>query len=200
MHHPHAVHHAAHVRRRAQARPEPVPRNRIPHITIPEGPSPVRRSPMVASSSSSARSTCGPNDDSPACEKPASTMTTTTLPVVLGAVYVDIINTTTANSRTNCYLGYPSFVLWLFCSFCTEGTSEDFDRKTRMTSISRWISAWTSWNRAWQEGGAGTTMLESRCRWPTLRSRSVKAAGGCHWIWLTAPICSHQGYTAPENL
>lgn len=106
MHHSYTVHHDAHVRRRAQGRPEPVPRNRIPYIMIPEGPSLVRRSPVEATSTP--RSTCGPNDDSPACEKPASSMATTTLPVVLGAVYVKIYTfTAAARTRTNWQFRIP---------------------------------------------------------------------------------------------
>lgn len=78
-HHLHARHHATHHPEKRVARPEPVPLDRIPHLTVVrETPSFVRRA--VPSS------TCGPDNNSPACEKPTSTSLTTTLPVVLGAV------------------------------------------------------------------------------------------------------------------
>ncbi|KAL1965150.1 hypothetical protein VTN77DRAFT_6063 [Rasamsonia byssochlamydoides] len=79
MRHSHAAHHAIHHRERRIARPEPVPLNRIPHLTVAETPSFVRRDAIPSS-------TCGPNNNSPACAKPTSASLTTTLPVVLGAV------------------------------------------------------------------------------------------------------------------
>ncbi|GAD95477.1 conserved hypothetical protein [Paecilomyces variotii No. 5] len=51
--------------------------------SISDSPTLVRRAPAAATTSSGS---CGPNDNSPQCEKPTSTVDTATLPVVLGAV------------------------------------------------------------------------------------------------------------------
>jgi hypothetical protein len=63
-------------------RPDPVPQDRLSFLINPDGASLAKRS-------SAPSSTCSANNNSPACEKPTSSSMTTTLPVVLGVVYVN---------------------------------------------------------------------------------------------------------------
>ena len=77
MHHHHNHHFARHgmhrVARDLPQQPDVVPTQAEPLIVEAGSPTMAKRS----------ESTCGSGD----CEKPTSTTTTTTLPVVLGAVY-----------------------------------------------------------------------------------------------------------------
>ncbi|KAI9367061.1 hypothetical protein BJX61DRAFT_530237 [Aspergillus egyptiacus] len=69
-------------------KPDILPRNRPPYLLMPQHPTVVKREPLPATDEySGRRETCGPDDDSGVCEKPTSTPSNTTLPVVLGAVY-----------------------------------------------------------------------------------------------------------------
>ncbi|KAL4929607.1 uncharacterized protein BDV17DRAFT_59232 [Aspergillus undulatus] len=62
-----------------------MPRNRPPHLLMPEAPTMVKRAPMPTEESGRTE-TCAPGDNSARCEKNTSTASNTTLPVVLGAV------------------------------------------------------------------------------------------------------------------
>ncbi|KAL4870634.1 hypothetical protein BDV12DRAFT_47569 [Aspergillus spectabilis] len=62
-----------------------VPRNRPPYLLMPEVPTLVKREPMPTEDSDRPE-TCAPGDNSGRCEKPTSTSSSTTLPIVLGAV------------------------------------------------------------------------------------------------------------------
>ncbi|KAF9883606.1 hypothetical protein FE257_003159 [Aspergillus nanangensis] len=77
--HQHSAHHGAHIVGRSPRRPNAIPRHEQPHLIIPETPSMIKREADSAS-------TCTSGDNSAKCEKPTSTTSTTTLPVVLGAV------------------------------------------------------------------------------------------------------------------
>ncbi|KAL4879813.1 hypothetical protein BJY04DRAFT_90132 [Aspergillus karnatakaensis] len=71
--------------RTAHLEPDTMPRNRPPHLLIPQLPTLVKREP-APTEESGARRSCEPGDNSDVCEKPTSTSSNTTLPVVLGAV------------------------------------------------------------------------------------------------------------------
>ncbi|KAL4801300.1 hypothetical protein BDV18DRAFT_149609 [Aspergillus unguis] len=87
-HHQHQHRHGRYLGIRTDpVEPDIMPRNRPPHLLMPEGPTLVKRVPMPTSDSDSgSASTCEPGDDSARCEKNTSTASNTTLPVVLGAV------------------------------------------------------------------------------------------------------------------
>ncbi|KAL3473752.1 hypothetical protein BJX99DRAFT_191265 [Aspergillus californicus] len=72
--------------RTSPVEPDTMPRNRPPHLLMPEEPTLVRRAPLPTTESEGAESTCESGDTSSRCEKPTSTASNTTLPVVLGAV------------------------------------------------------------------------------------------------------------------
>ncbi|KAF7595412.1 hypothetical protein BBP40_006032 [Aspergillus hancockii] len=77
--HRHQAHHDIQmVTRSPPRRPDIVPRHRQPFV-VPETPTFVKRD-------SDPSQTCSAGDNSSKCEKPTSTTSTTTLPVVLGAV------------------------------------------------------------------------------------------------------------------
>jgi hypothetical protein len=78
MDHPHVAHHAIKNREQRIARPDPVPRDRLPYLTVRETPSLIRRQALPST-------TCGSDGNSP-CPKATNTQLTTTLPVVLGVV------------------------------------------------------------------------------------------------------------------
>ncbi|KAJ9271028.1 hypothetical protein DTO212C5_2973 [Paecilomyces variotii] len=86
MPHPHSLRHGVHLGKRVpQLRPHRIPEERLPFISVSDSPTLVKRAPAATTSSGSYHS-CGPNDNSAACEKPTSSVDTATLPVVLGAV------------------------------------------------------------------------------------------------------------------
>ncbi|PWY63551.1 hypothetical protein BO70DRAFT_325827 [Aspergillus heteromorphus CBS 117.55] len=79
-HHKHRTLHGTQMSSRSvPRRPGIVPHHRLPFLAVPEAPTLVRREPLPSTESSASQS-------SSASEKPTSTLTTTTLPVVLGAV------------------------------------------------------------------------------------------------------------------
>ncbi|KAL4790616.1 hypothetical protein BDV19DRAFT_371989 [Aspergillus venezuelensis] len=85
-HHQHQHRHGEYLGVRAVSLDEDVmPRNRPPHLLMPETPTLVKRVPMPTEDSDRVE-TCAPGDDSSRCEKNTSTASNTTLPVVLGAV------------------------------------------------------------------------------------------------------------------
>ncbi|PGG95788.1 hypothetical protein AJ79_09874 [Helicocarpus griseus UAMH5409] len=69
------------------ASPNPVP---LDHLRLPDPAPAPQDAPLLkrdsTSSSSSSSETCGPNDTTGRCERAASSMNTTVLPIVLGAV------------------------------------------------------------------------------------------------------------------
>ncbi|KAL5333774.1 hypothetical protein BJX70DRAFT_45909 [Aspergillus crustosus] len=71
--------------RSAHMEPDINPRNRPPYLLMPDLPTFVKRDPMSTEDSDRSE-TCAPGDNSGRCEKPTSTSSNTTLPVVLGAV------------------------------------------------------------------------------------------------------------------
>ncbi|KAL2819934.1 hypothetical protein BDW59DRAFT_151120 [Aspergillus cavernicola] len=71
--------------RTSPIQPDVNPRNRPPYLLMPEQPTLVKREPFPTTDSDRAE-TCEPGDNSGRCEKPTSTASNTTLPVVLGAV------------------------------------------------------------------------------------------------------------------
>ncbi|KAE8348332.1 hypothetical protein BDV28DRAFT_97513 [Aspergillus coremiiformis] len=78
-HHQHQVHYEIHtVTRPSPRRPDIIPHHRLP-LLVPETLTVVKRD-------SNPSQTCSAGDNSSKCEKPTSTTSTTTLPVVLGAV------------------------------------------------------------------------------------------------------------------
>lgn len=88
-------------------RSDPVPRDRLSFLINPDGAS-------VAKRSSAPSSTCSASNNSPACEKPTSSSMTTTLPVVLGVVYVDSLLTSRDRIETDGRVGYQSSAWQLF--------------------------------------------------------------------------------------
>ncbi|KAI9924031.1 hypothetical protein MW887_007489 [Aspergillus wentii] len=80
-HHRHSARHATHAPPR---RPEVVPRNRIPTLVPSDGPTLIPSDIPTLVRRSDTTTTCGSGSSD--CEKPTSTTSTTTLPVVLGAV------------------------------------------------------------------------------------------------------------------
>lgn len=85
-HHQHQHRHGQYLGIRTEpAEPNVMPRNRPPHLLMPEAPTLVKRAPMPTTESGGSES-CTPGDDSARCEKNTSTVSNTTLPVVLGAV------------------------------------------------------------------------------------------------------------------
>ncbi|EAU33363.1 conserved hypothetical protein [Aspergillus terreus NIH2624] len=82
LRHRHRAHHGAHLVTRSPHRPDPVPHHESPDFVVPGIPDVVKRAPMPTSESDSTCTSDNPNK----CEKPTSTASTTTLPVVLGAV------------------------------------------------------------------------------------------------------------------
>ncbi|PYH97761.1 hypothetical protein BO71DRAFT_480947 [Aspergillus ellipticus CBS 707.79] len=79
-HHKHQALHGTHLSSRpVPRRPGIVPHHRLPFLATSEAPTLVRREPLPSTESSASQS-------SSASDKPTSTLTTTTLPVVLGAV------------------------------------------------------------------------------------------------------------------
>ncbi|KAL4984539.1 hypothetical protein BDW68DRAFT_15635 [Aspergillus falconensis] len=85
-HHQHQHRHGQYLgARSAPVEPAVMPRNRPPHLLMPEVPTLVKREPMPTEDSGRVE-TCSPGDNSARCEKNTSTASNTTLPVVLGAV------------------------------------------------------------------------------------------------------------------
>ncbi|KKK23673.1 hypothetical protein AOCH_002070 [Aspergillus ochraceoroseus] len=83
--HQHRHHHGIHLDQRS---PPPDPEIRRPpfHLLVPENPTFVKRDPSPTDDSTAVTQSCAAGDTSNRCEKPASGSSTTTLPVVLGAV------------------------------------------------------------------------------------------------------------------
>ena len=83
---PHRHHHAGHAA--LIGRTIPADEDYLPLLVpVHDAPDTVTF-PLAGRSSEDSEEKCPEGDDSPRCEKPASATGTTTLPIVLGAVYV----------------------------------------------------------------------------------------------------------------